>query len=127
MGNRRSACALKHERFCLALLSGMTAADAARSAGYGRKPANVRIIAWELLNKRKDVQRRLAQLSAIATNEGVMTIIERKIALSDMIRANDRPLECIELMNKMDGLYRGEKKESSTSGITIVTVDKGGE
>ena len=81
-----SASALKHEAFVLALLSGMTAADAARKAGYGRKNINVRIIAWELL-QREDIQKRLTELSEAATDEAILTMTQLKIVLSEIGRA----------------------------------------
>jgi len=81
-----SASALKHEAFVLALLSGMTAADAARKAGYGRKDANARIVAWELL-QREDIQRRLVELSEAATDEAVLSILARRQILSEIARA----------------------------------------
>ena len=81
-----SALALKHEAFVLALLSGMTAADAARKAGYGRKNINIRIVAWELL-QRSDIQRRLREVAEATTDEAVMTLVQRKIVLSEIGRA----------------------------------------
>ena len=81
-----SASALKHEAFVLALLSGMTAADAARKAGYGRKNINVRIIAWELL-QREDIQARLKELAEATTDEAIMTLVQQKIVLSEIGRA----------------------------------------
>ena len=81
-----SASALKHEAFALALLSGMTAADAARKAGYGCKNINVRIIAWELL-QREDIQARLKELSEATTDEAILTMTQVKIVLSEIARA----------------------------------------
>jgi len=86
MKPKLSASALKHEAFVLALLSGMTAADAARKAGYGRKNINVRIVAWELL-QREDIQKRLTELSEATSDEAIMTLVQRKIVLSEIARA----------------------------------------
>lgn len=86
MKPRLSPSALKHEAFVLALLSGLSAADAARKAGYGRKNINVRILAWELL-QREDVQRRLVELSEVATDEAVLSILARRQVLSQIARA----------------------------------------
>ena len=112
----------RREAFCLHYMTTMNGSQAALAAGYSQKnPRNARIVAWYLL-KLKDVQDRLAELAEATSNETVMTLTQRKAVLSEMIRADDRPLECIELMNKMDGLYRGEKKKESTPGIVSVAV-----
>ena len=110
---------LKHEAFVLNLMKGMTAADSARAAGYGKKNANVRIVAWELL-QRSDIQARLKELLGIATSEGVLTAIERKVILSNMIRNNDRPLEAIVLLNKMDEASRPRKTPLPTTATVVV-------
>lgn len=121
MGVKRLALALRHEKFCLALLAGDTAADAARKAGYGRKPSNVRIIAWALLHRRKDIPIRLAELSQKMVDDGIMTIVERKVALSKIAMGDDDPIRAIVELNRMDGLYRGEKKKL-LPGATSITV-----
>jgi len=82
-----SSLSLKHEAFVLALLSGMTAADAARKAGYGRKNINVRIIAWELL-QREDIQKRLTEVMEATTDDGVLSLLQRKQVLSQIARAS---------------------------------------
>lgn len=126
MKSKLSACVVKHEAFCLALLAGNTAADAARKAGYGRKNINARIVAWELL-QREDIQARLKDLAEATNNEAVMTIIQRKVRLSDLARDPDSeidPIRCIEELNKMDGLYR-QKGEVAAPGSssTVVVVE----
>ena len=126
MKSKLSASALKHEAFVLALLSGMTAADAARKAGYGRKNINVRIVAWELL-QRGDIQRRLREVAEATTDEAIMTVIQRKVRLSELARDPDSeidPIRCIEELNKMDGLYRGKPAQVSLPPIVSVSVDQ---
>ncbi len=125
-----SASALKHEAFVLALLSGMTAADAARKAGYGRKNINVRIIAWELL-QRVDIQKRLTELSEAAVDEAIMTLVQRKIRLSEIAGARyndpDRdgdPIVAIDLLNRLDGAYKTKPREVHVAPIASVTAGR---
>jgi len=125
-----SASALKHEAFVLALLSGMTAADAARKAGYGRKNINVRIIAWELL-QREDIQVRLKELSEAATDEAIMTLRELKIRLSDIARASydspDRdgdPIKAMDMLCRLEGAYKTKPREVNVAPIASVAMDQ---
>jgi len=125
-----SASALKHEAFVLALLTGMTAADAARKAGYGRKNINVRIIAWELL-QREDIQARLKELSEAATDEAIMTLRDLKIRLSEIARANydspDRdgdPIKAMDILCRLEGAYKTKPREVNVAPIARVTVDQ---
>ncbi|MFC1939983.1 terminase small subunit [Chloroflexota bacterium] len=125
-----SASALKHEAFVLALLTGMTAADAARKAGYGRKNINVRIIAWELL-QREDIQARLKELSEAATDEAIMTLRELKIRLSEIARAsydspdrNGDPIAAMDMLCRLEGAYKTKPREVNVAPIARVIVDQ---
>jgi len=77
----------RHESFCLHYMSTMNGSQSALAAGYSaRNPKNAHIIAWTLL-KRKDVQARLKELAEATTDEAVMTLVQRKIVLSEIARA----------------------------------------
>ena len=130
MKNLLSASALKHEVFVLALLSGLTAADAARKAGYGRKNINVRIIAWELL-QRPDIQKRLREVAEATTDEAIMTIRDVKIRLSEIGRASydspDRagdPIAAMDMLCRLEGLYKTRPREVHVAPITRVIMDQ---
>lgn len=75
----------RRETYCLNVVSGaMTGTDAARLAGYCPKnPKNARVMSWYLL-KRPDVQDRIAQLREAASDEAIMTLVQRKIVLSQI-------------------------------------------
>ena len=75
----------RRETYCLNVVGGaMTGTDAARLAGYCPKnPKNARVMSWYLL-KRPDVQDRIAQLREAASDEAIMTLIQRKIVLSQI-------------------------------------------
>lgn len=127
--SRVRATALRHEAFCLGLLRGLSAADAARGAGYGRKDVNVRTIAWELL-QRSDIRERLAELMTQATNSAVMGVIERKVRLSEWARAKyddpERgacPIDAISLLNKMEGLYPAKSRVDGTVAHIEADID----
>lgn len=77
----------RHESFCLHYMSTMNGSQSALAAGYSaRNPKNAHIIAWTLL-KREDVQARLKELAEATTDEAVMTLVQRKIVLSEIGRA----------------------------------------
>ncbi|MFC2003111.1 terminase small subunit [Chloroflexota bacterium] len=120
----------RHESFCLHYLSTMNGSQSALAAGYcAQNPKNAHITAWTLL-KREDVQARLKELADVIADEAIMTVIQRKIRLSEIARASyddpDRdgdPMVAIDLLNRMDGLYRGNKVEvSASSGSSTVVV-----
>ncbi len=121
----------RHESFCLHYMSTLNGSQSALAAGYcSRNPKNAHITAWTLL-KREDVQARLKELAEATADDAIMTVIQRKIRLSEIARASydspDRdgdPMTAIDLLNRMDGLYRGKKVEVSLPTITSVTVDQ---
>ena len=78
----------RRETYCLNVAGGaMTGTDAARLAGYcPQNPKNARVMSWYLL-KRPDVQDRIAQLREAASDKAIMTLVQRKIILSEIARA----------------------------------------
>jgi len=77
----------RHESFCLHYMSTLNGSQSALAAGYSaRNPKNAHIIAWTLL-KREDVQARIAQLREAASDDAIMTLIQRKVVLSEIARA----------------------------------------
>jgi len=77
----------RRETYCLNVAGAMSGADAARLAGYCREhPKNARVMAWYLL-KRSDVRDRIAQLREAASDDAIMTLVQRKVVLSEIARA----------------------------------------
>jgi len=122
----------RHESFCLHYMSNLNGSQSALAAGYcARNPKNAHITAWSLL-KREDVQSRLKELADVMADQAIMTVVERKVRLSEIARASyedpDRdgdPMVAIALLNRMDGLYRRNKAEvaASVGSTTVVVVE----
>jgi len=74
----------QHELFCLALISGMSQAAAARRAGYS--PLSARQQANDLITY-PDIIKRRTELSALTESDTVMPVRERKERLSEIARA----------------------------------------
>ncbi len=122
---KRALCLQRREAFCLAYMTGIGGSQAALSAGYAqRNPRNAHVMAWFLL-KQPTVRSRLAELAEATADEAIMTVIQRKVRLSEMARDPDSkidPIRCIEELNRMDGLYHNKKLEVNVPSITSVSV-----
>jgi len=119
----------RHESFCLHYMSTLNGSQSALAAGYcARNPKNAHITAWTLL-KREDVQARLKELRKATTDEAIMSIVQRKVRLSEIARASydspDRdgdPMTAIDLLNRMDGAYPNKVKIVTPGGPSSVVV-----
>lgn len=120
----------QHELFCLALMSGMSQAAAARKAGY--TPSCARSTASEILTY-PDIIKRRAELSRLTTSETTMSVEKRKERLSEI--ANEpvkQPVTAKEVimsvseLNKMDGIYELGGKVIYAN-VTQVIINSNGE
>jgi len=113
-------------------MSTMNGSQAALAAGYSaRNPKNAHITAWSLL-KRADVQARLEELRKLTADDRIMSIIARKVRLSEIARARyddpDRggdPIAAIHQLNLMEGIYRNKVEVAAPRGpsSTVVVVE----
>ena len=71
----------RHEKFCLALVKGMSQTDAAIDAGY--KKSRARFTGSELVTYSNIIERR-AELSKLAQSSTIMTARQRKERLSEI-------------------------------------------
>lgn len=100
----------KHEQVALAIFSGATLAEAAKAGGFtGKWPESHACN----IAKRPEVRQRLEELHKQAASEAVMTVIQRKIRLSEIARARcgdpDRdidPIRAIHELNLMERIYK---------------------
>ena len=107
----------RHERFCLAILKGMSQKDAAIQAGF--KPSRARKTASELVTKR-DIKARIEALQEEAKGDGILTVKERKERLTKLAQedntgqygyARGSNIQAIAELNKMEGEYAPSKLE----------------
>lgn len=113
----------RRETYCLNVVSGLSGAESARLAGYcPNNPKNSRVMSWYLL-LRADVRERITQLHKEASDDAILTVIQRKVVLSDIARGDGDPIPAIQELNRMDGVYRQKKVEVNVAqGTTNVTV-----
>ena len=77
----------RREKFCLNLVSGMSQAEAARSAGYSPKNC---VKFGAALATFIDVRVRLMELRDILASENIMSVAKRKERLTEIAQANLR-------------------------------------
>jgi len=100
----------KHEQVALAIFSGAPLAEAAKAGGFtGKWPESHACN----IAKRPEVRQRLEELHKLAADEKIMTVIQRKIRLSEIARARyddpDRdgdPIRAIAELNRMEQIYK---------------------
>jgi len=105
----------KHELVVQAIFSGATLAEAAAAGGFtGKWPESHACN----IAKRPECRARLEELHKLAADEKIMTVIQRKIRLSEIARASyndpDRdgdPIRAIDILNKMCGDYAPNRME----------------
>ena len=119
----------RQERFCLEYVTSSNATEAAISAGYSPKTAQV--IASQNLSKLM-IRERIQELQLQATNDRIATVSQRKEILTGIaqdahrqpITAQDK-VRAIAELNKMEGDYAPEKHAVlGDIEITIVHKDK---
>ena len=101
----------KQEKFCLNIVSGMNQADAYRNSYDAQNMADDTIYAEasKLMSNHK-VTTRIEKLRDKAANSSIMSAIQRKEFLTNMI-LNDidanrtDKLKALDILNKMDGEY----------------------
>ena len=101
----------KQEKFCLNIVSGMNQADAYRNSYDAQNMADDTIYAEasKLMSNHK-VTTRIEKLRDKAANSSIMSAIQRKEFLTNMI-LNDTDanrtdkLKALDILNKMDGEY----------------------
>lgn len=100
----------KQERFCQAIIEGMTQADAYRTAYNAKKMTDktVQEAASRLMSDSK-ISARVEELRERLTSARIMSAKERLEWLTDVINNSDERtdnrLKAIDLMNKMQGEY----------------------
>ena len=100
----------KHEQVALAIFSGAPLAEAAKAGGFtGKWPESHACN----IAKRPEVRQRLEELHKLAADEKIMSIVQRKIRLSEIARARyddpDRdgdPIRAIAELNRMEQIYK---------------------
>lgn len=115
----------KQERFaqCIAL-EGMSNSDAYRAVyDVGdMKRSTIHTKAYEEVNKPK-VAKRIEELKEQAVSPKIMSAIERKIWLSELIKSEeekkDTQLKALDILNKMDGEYVQKIEAEVNNEVTI--------
>lgn len=108
----------RHEKYAQGIASGMRQRPAYRAAFPSSKKwtdATVDKRASELYNT-EPILERVRELSAKASNEAIMTAIERKqfltrLILNDKVLTKDR-LRALDILNRMEGEYTDNLKVS---------------
>lgn len=100
----------KHEQVALAIFGGATLAEAAAAGGFAGKWPESHACN---IAKRPEVRARLEELHKLAANEKIMSVVQRKIRLSEIARAHyddpDRdgdPIRAIAELNHMEQIYK---------------------
>ncbi len=114
---------IRHERFCLELMTGCSQREAAMRAGYTPHDGGG---FTNRLMKKPDVQTRLKELQTAAASARVMSVVERKERLSEIGREKEdvKPSDAISAiaeLNKMESVYTPAKPEAPT--IVIKTIE----
>jgi hypothetical protein len=82
----------QHEKFCRELISGKNQREAAVAAGFKPRHAKQRA---HVLTARPDVQARLQELNEEANSECIMSVLDRKLQLSEIARGRLADFMCI--------------------------------
>lgn len=120
----------KQDNFCKCVASGMTQADAYRSA-YGQKNMNDNTLTVKASNMmaKDNVRIRVTELRELSTNSAILSIIERKEWLTKIVTHKDTEddkvfngdkIRALDILNKMDGAYAPIKLESELTGTMVV-------
>ena len=115
----------RQERFSYEIVCGCSHAEAARRAGYSEKSA--RRQAYMLLRK-EHIASRVAELRGETASARIMSLLERKAALSDIVRNEqaNRPLAAIAAiaeLNRMEGSYAPAKMETTSEKVVVQTIE----
>lgn len=100
----------KEEKFCLNVASGMTLTDAYKNSYNAENMLDKTINEKACILAKKDkIKARIEELRDKASNEAIMSAIERKEWLTQQIKdlgnnLNDR-LKAVDILNKMSGEY----------------------
>ncbi len=103
----KKSLSARREAFCLAVMKGIDASQAALSVGYCPGNAtNVRIVAWDLLQK-PDIKKRMAELREAAATKAVVTVTERLERLSKIVRGENvnEAIRATRELNLMERIY----------------------
>ena len=122
----------KQEKFCQNLLSGMNQTEAYKNA-YDCDNMQIETITNNayMLSKNSDITARMLELYNMAAKPVIMSVMKRKKRLSDIaeedIVSKGMPvrtwnLQAIDLLNKMDDVYRVTPNQSQTI-INIIVPD----
>jgi len=117
----------RHEKFCLALVRGMSQTDAAIEAGYSPKWA---VTMAHRLSRKDYIIKRREELSKLAQSKTIMTVKQRKERLSELAKepikqpATAREVvQSIAELNKMEGEYAPTKTELTGKGGGPVKIE----
>lgn len=115
----------KQERFCLEYINTAgNATEAARRAGYKGNDNQLGQMGFENLRKPK-IQERIAELKAPEEKAVVLSIEDRRIILAQTIARDlesedpamhNVAVKCLEILNKMDGIYIQKTEVSGKDG-----------
>ena len=101
----------KQEKFCINVASGMTLIDAYKNSYDAENMKNDTIYSKAcLLAKEDKIRARIDELRKEARTDTIMTAIQRKQFLTDMIMkdieaSRTDKLKALDILNKMDGEY----------------------
>lgn len=117
----------KQEKFCINVASGMTLCDAYKNS-YDAENMQDNTIYNKAsdLSKKGEIRERIEQLRKEARTDTIMTAIQRKQFLTDMIMKDTEAnrtdkLKALDILNKMDGEY--VEKIKAEVDITNMVVD----
>ena len=121
----------KQEKFCQNLIQGQSQRQAYINAGYSdnQLPDTLDRNACELANDNK-ILTRLTELKSSVLDSTIMSVRKRKQRLSELALVDLDPKEvkpghvvqAIDLLNKMDDVYKTDTRESQTI-INIIVKD----
>ena len=122
----------KQEKFCQNLLSGMNQTEAYKNA-YDCDNMQIETITNNayMLSKNSDITARMLELYNMAAKPVIMSVMKRKKRLSDIaeediiskgVPVRTWNLQAIDLLNKMDDVYKTDTRESQTI-INIIVKD----
>lgn len=116
---------IKQEKFCLEYINTAgNATEAARRAGYKGNENQLGQIGFQNLKKVK-IQERIAELKAPSDKAVVLSIEDRRILLAQTIARDlesedaamhNVAVKCLEILNKMDGIYIQKTEVSGKDG-----------
>ena len=112
----------KQDNFARCIATGMTQADAYRTAYKADKMLDDTIYneAYKLMQN-PEITTRVKELRDDLDDEAIMSARERAIRLSDMARGEDRDtaLRAMEMLNKMTGRYTTKVEASVAQEIEV--------